>query len=70
MSSMQREYATELGLAVFYDSRSFTSASSEYASIYDVSFGEAIAIVKREYYNACRGGAKLTRNMGIMEDVS
>ena len=69
MSSMQREYATELGLAVFYSTKGFVEAIGEYASIYDVSFVEAKDVVRREYHKACRGKARLTSQTGIFERV-
>ena len=60
MPSIQREHATELGIAVFYSTKSFIEAIGEYASIYDVSFVEAKDVVRREYHKACRGKARLT----------
>jgi len=67
MDTSQREHAVQLGLTVFYNSKSFTEATNEYAAAYDISSDEAKYVVRGEYYNACRGKARLTSQTGILE---
>jgi len=67
MPSTQREYATQLGLSVFYGSKSFIEAVTEYSVVYNTNLAKASDPVTKAYYSACGSRERTTDKLGIFE---